>query len=138
MSGFLELTPQQVAEADQLHSHAAAMLDELIACARRDWARQEANGERLHQPASVAALAAVISDSAKGSDGAVSALLISEAVHRLAAESAVPSLADRMEAAADTLEDVGRHFEYVDPTLGEWSAKQLRSEAVHVRAEQQS
>lgn len=138
MSGFLELTPQQVAEADQLHSHAAAMLDELIACARRDWARQEANGERLHQPASVAALAAVISDSAKGSDRAVSALLISEAVHRLAAGAAVPSLADRMEDAADTLEEVSRHFQCVDPSRSSWSARELRREAPHVRAEQQS
>lgn len=45
-------------------------------------------------------------------------------------------LAKRMREAADTLEEVGQVYEYMNPEHSQWSAATLRSEAYSVEEDE--
>lgn len=107
------LAPGQLAAIDQLRSEAVAALDRLIEATRAGIAEHPTAGELSH----VLALGMTIGSLAEPGGANLVARMLAVATYRLATPA---GLADRMQDAADTLEE---------------AARDLRREAPHVRAE---
>jgi hypothetical protein len=126
--------PHQIAEADQAHAFAVGALGQLVDSIQAAIAREKANGQDIGEVGRVNATAAAMQLLLANAPTSNISLVLGLAAYRIA--TAPKSLADRMCAAADTLEEVSRVYGALVPAKFPWSAESLRSDAVHVEADQ--
>jgi hypothetical protein len=127
--------PHQIAEADQAHAFAVGALGQLVDSIQAAIAREKANGQDVGEVGRVNATAAAMQLLLANAPTSNISLVLGLAAYRIA--TAPTSLADRMCAAADTLEEVSKLYQAYNPASYRWSAAELRHEAPHIdRAEE--
>lgn len=119
--------PQQIAVVDQSHAFAENMLGKLVESIQAAIAREKRDGQDVTEAARIALTGAAFECFLEGAPMSNIALVLGLAAYRVA--TAPTSLADRMRAAADTLEEVSELYEAFSASDYLWSAARLRHEA---------